>query len=288
MILLDGKKVADEMRAEMAAQVKQLLQQNKRAPSLAAVLVGTDGASQTYVANKEKACQAAGFSSQVIRYPASIGESELLQTIAQLNADSGVDGILVQLPLPKHIDEQKIIEAIDPRKDADGFHPMNVGKMTVGLPSSQPATPSGIVELLQRYAISMSGKHCVIVGRSNIVGRPLSILLSQKNTNCTVTLCHSQTQDIKAHCLQADILVAALGKPEFVTAEMVKPGAVVVDVGTTRVADANADKGYRLKGDVKFDEVAPRCSYITPVPGGVGPMTIALLLKNTMGCYLHN
>ncbi|GHT12158.1 bifunctional protein FolD [Bacteroidia bacterium] len=288
MILLDGKKIAGEMRAEIAAQVTGLLQQNKRAPSLTAVLVGTDGASQTYVANKEKACQAAGFSSQVIRYPASTSESELLQTIAQLNADSGVDGILVQLPLPKHIDEQKIIEAIDPRKDADGFHPMNVGKMTVGLPASQPATPSGIVELLQRYAIPMSGKHCVILGRSNIVGRPLSILLSQKNTNCTVTLCHSQTQDIKAHCLQADILVAALGKPEFVTAEMVKPGAVVVDVGTTRVADANADKGYRLKGDVKFDEVAPRCSYITPVPGGVGPMTIASLLKNTMLCYLHN
>jgi methylenetetrahydrofolate dehydrogenase (NADP+)/methenyltetrahydrofolate cyclohydrolase len=247
--------------------------------------VGDDGASITYVDSKARDCAEVGFDSEVLRFPATITEDTLFAAIAALNADSGVDGFIVQLPVPPHISEQKIIAAIDPDKDVDGFHPVNVGLLATGAPAFVSATPAGVAELLQRYQIPTQGKHCVILGRSNIVGRPLSILLSQKAFNCTVTLCHSRTPDIGAVCRQGDILVAAMGQPEFVTAAMVKEGAVVIDVGTTRVPDATTKSGFRLRGDVKFDEVAPKCSYITPVPGGVGPMTRVALLQNTMKAY---
>ena len=286
MVLLDGKKTAAEIKAEIAAEVARLRSSGKRAPQLAAVLVGNDGASETYVNNKEKACHEVGFSSRVLRLPVAISEAELLAAVAALNADELVDGFIVQLPLPEHINEQKIIEAIAPEKDVDGFHPLNAGRMVTGLPAYVPATPAGIMDLLERYKIATSGKNCVVIGRSNIVGRPVANLLSQKAYpgDCTVTLCHSRTKNMKEICLQADLIVAALGIPGFLKGDMVREGAVVVDVGITRVPAANKS-GFRLLGDVKFDEVAPKCSYITPVPGGVGPMTIVSLMKNTLKAY---
>lgn len=286
MVLLDGKKTAAEIKAAIAAEVAQLVASGKRAPQLAAVLVGNNGASETYVNSKEKACCEVGFSSRILRLPAAVSEADLLATVAALNADDIVDGFIVQLPLPEHIDEQKIIEAIAPEKDVDGFHPVNVGRMVIGLPAYVPATPAGIMDLLERYKIETSGKNCVVIGRSNIVGRPVANLLSQKACpgDCTVTLCHSRTKNMKEICLQADLIIAALGIPEFLKGDMVREGAVVVDVGITRVPAANKS-GFRLLGDVKFDEVAPKCSYITPVPGGVGPMTIASLMKNTLKAY---
>ncbi len=283
MIILDGKKTADEIKLEISAKVEQIVKDGGKRPHLAAILVGEDGASQTYVNNKEKTCFQVGFKSTVIRMPESTTQQRLLEEIKRLNEDEDIDGLIVQLPLPKHIDEQKIIEAIDPEKDVDGFHPMNVGKMVLGMPSYISATPGGIMELISRYDIKTSGKHCVIIGRSNIVGRPLANLLSQKTQpgDCTVTICHSHTKDIKEITLQADILIAAIGKPGFVRGDMVKSGAVVIDVGITRVP-ANNKSGFKLAGDVLFDEVAPKASFITPVPGGVGPMTIISLLKNTL------
>jgi len=284
MKLIDGKKIAADIKTEIAVEVNQLIQQTGKRPHLAAILVGNDGASETYIANKIKACHETNIESTLIRLPEEVAEKDLLDKIYQLNISEMVDGFIVQLPLPRHINEQLIIEAIDPAKDVDGFHPTNIGRMLAGLPCFLPATPAGIIELLQRYNIETTGKHCVIVGRSNIVGSPLSVLLSRKakTGNATVTLCHSYTSDIAAYTLQADILVAALGKPEFITANMVKQGAVVIDVGTTRIESNATKSGWKLTGDVKFDEVAPLCSYITPVPGGVGPMTIAMLLRNTL------
>ena len=282
MILIDGKKTADEIKKEIAVEVKQIVASGKRAPHLAAVLVGHDGGSETYVAFKIKDCEEVGFRSSLVRFENDVTEETLLAKVAELNADVDLDGFIVQLPLPKHISEQKIIEAIDPRKDVDGFHPENVGRLVLGMPAFLSATPFGIVELLKRYQIPTSGKNCVIVGRSNIVGRPLSILMSQKSVNATVTVAHSQTKDLEKVCAEADILIAALGSPEFIKANMVKEGAVVIDVGTTRVNAPETKSGWRLKGDVKFDEVAPKCSYITPVPGGVGPMTRVSLLLNTL------
>lgn len=283
MILLDGKQTADQVKLEIAEKVKSIVEQGGKRPHLAAILVGTDGASQTYVGHKEKACAQVGFKSTLLRFDSTITQEFLISEIKKINEDKDIDGLIVQLPLPKHIDEQAIIEAIDPKKDVDGFHPENVGRMVIGLPSFVSATPDGIMELLARYEIDTKGKHCVILGRSNIVGRPMSNLLSQKSNpgDCTVTMCHSRTKDIKSHTLQADIIVAALGVPEFLKGDMVKEGAVVIDVGITRV-EADTKTGFRLVGDVKFDEVAPKCSYITPVPGGVGPMTIVSLLKNTL------
>ena len=282
MILIDGKKTADEIKREIAEDVKRIVASGKRAPHLAAVLVGHDGGSETYVAFKIKDCEEVGFRSSLIRFEDDVTEEELLAKVDELNNDSDLDGFIVQLPLPKHISEQKIIEAIDARKDVDGFHPENVGRLVLGMPTFLSATPYGIVELLKRYQIPTSGKNCVIVGRSNIVGRPLSILMSQKSVNATVTVAHSQTKDLDKVCAEADILIAALGRPEFIKANMVKEGAVVIDVGTTRVNAPETNSGWRLKGDVKFDEVAPKCSYITPVPGGVGPMTRVSLLLNTL------
>lgn len=282
MILIDGKKTADDIKKEIAEEVKQIVASGKRAPHLAAVLVGHDGGSESYVAFKIKDCAEVGFRSTLIRFEDDVTEEELLDKVAELNADPELDGFIVQLPLPKHISEQKVIEAIDSRKDVDGFHPENVGRLVLGMPAFLSATPYGIVELLKRYQIPTSGKNCVIVGRSNIVGRPLSILMSQKAINATVTVAHSQTKDLKNVCAEADILIAALGSPEFIKADMVKEGAVVIDVGTTRVSAPETKSGFRLKGDVKFDEVAPKCSYITPVPGGVGPMTRVSLLQNTL------
>lgn len=254
----------------------------ERPPYLVAVLVGDDGASQTYVGNKEKMSAEVGFRSRVVRMPADTTEEELLAEVARLNADPEVDGYIVQTPLPRHINEQKIIEAIDPRKDVDGFHPENIGRMTIGLPAFVSATPDGILSLLRYYNIPTAGKHCVVVGRSNTVGRPIANLLSQKGWDCTVTICHSRTANLPGIVAQGDIVIAALGKAEFVTADMVKPGAVVIDVGITRVPSETAKNGWKLLGDVKFDEVAPKCSYITPVPGGVGPMTVVSLMKNTL------
>lgn len=282
MILIDGKQTADEIKKEIAAEVKKFVAEGKRAPHLAAVLVGHDGGSETYVAYKIKDCEEVGFRSSLIRFEDSVTEDELIAKVHELNQDTELDGFIVQLPLPKHISEQKIIEAIDPSKDVDGFHPENVGRLVLGMPAFLSATPCGIVELLKRYQIPTSGKNCVIVGRSNIVGRPLSILMSQKAVNATVTVAHSQTKNLEKVCAEADILIAALGSPEFIKANMVKEGAVVIDVGTTRVTAPETKSGWRLKGDVKFDEVAPKCSYITPVPGGVGPMTRVSLLLNTM------
>lgn len=282
MILIDGKKVAAEMKEEIAAKVNALKKSGAKAPHLAAVLVGHDGGSETYVAYKIKDCEAVGFKSSLIRYEDDVTEKELLAKVHELNEDADIDGFIVQLPLPAHISEQKVIEAIDPKKDVDGFHPENVGRMVIGLPSFVSATPFGIVELLKRYNIETSGKNCVIVGRSNIVGRPLSILMSQKAINATVTVAHSRTKNLEEWCRSADILVAAIGVPEFVKGNMVKEGAVVVDVGTTRIKSDQTKSGWKLKGDVLFDEVAPKCSYITPVPGGVGPMTRVSLLHNTL------
>ena len=281
--IIDGKATAAAIKAEIAEEVKQIVAAGGKQPHLAAVLVGHDGGSETYVKNKVLACEACGFKSTLLRYEDDITEEELLECVDRLNRNGDVDGFIVQLPLPKHIDEQKIIEAIDPKKDVDGFHPQNVGRMAIGLPCFISATPLGIMTLLQRYNIKTSGKKCVILGRSNIVGKPMAQLMMQKQWgDATVTVCHSRSATLKDECRQADIIIAAIGQPEFVTADMVKPGAVIIDVGTTRVPDASRKSGYRLTGDVKFDEVAPLCSYITPVPGGVGPMTICSLMKNTL------
>src|SRR5665648_160861 len=282
MILIDGKNTAKEIKKEIAAEVKQIVLSGKRAPHLAAVLVGHDGGSETYVAFKIKDCEEVGFRSSLFRFDDDVTEEVLLAKVDELNKDADLDGFIVQLPLPKHISEQNVIEAIDARKDVDGFHPENVGRLVLGMPAFLSATPYGIVELLKRYQIPTSGKNCVIVGRSNIVGRPLSILMSQKSVNATVTVAHSKTKNLEKVCAEADILIAALGSPEFIKANMVKEGAVVIDVGTTRIASTETKSGWRLKGDVKFDEVAPKCSYITPVPGGVGPMTRVSLLLNTL------
>ena len=282
MNLIDGKEVANSLKREIAAEVSEIVAAGRPAPHLVAILVGNDGASQTYVGHKEKCCGEVGFRSTVLRLPEETTEAELLAEIDRLNKRDDVDGFIVQLPLPKHISEQKVIEAIDPRKDVDGFHPVNTGRMISGLPSYLPATPDGILELLRYYKIDTDGKTCAVVGRSNIVGRPIANLLSQKGWDCTVTLCHSRTKDLKETVAAADIVIAALGSAEFVTADMVKPGAVVIDVGITRVPSDKTKSGWKLLGDVKFDEVAPKCSYITPVPGGVGPMTIISLMKNTL------
>jgi methylenetetrahydrofolate dehydrogenase (NADP+)/methenyltetrahydrofolate cyclohydrolase len=282
MILIDGNKVAAEMKLEIDEEVKKIIANGGKAPHLAAILVGHDGGSETYVAYKIKDCEAVGFKSSLIRYEDNVTEKELLAKIEELNNDDDLDGFIVQLPLPKHISEQKVIEAINPKKDVDGFHPANVGRMVIGLPSYVSATPFGIVELLKRYKIETNGKNCVIVGRSNIVGRPLSVLMSQKAVNATVTVAHSRTKNLEEVCRNADILIAAIGVPEFVKGNMVKEGAVVIDVGTTRVKSDQTKSGWKLKGDVLFEEVAEKCSYITPVPGGVGPMTRVSLLQNTL------
>lgn len=282
--LLDGKATSAAIKQEIATEVAQLVAEGKPAPHLVAILVGHDGGSETYVAAKIKTCEEVGFRSSLIRYEDDVTEAELLGCIKKLNEDADVTGFIVQLPLPRHIDEQKIIEAVDPRKDVDGFHPINVGKMSIGLPCFVSATPKGIVELLSRNGIDTRGKHCVVLGRSNIVGKPMAQLLLHKGNpgDCTITVCHSRTPNIKELCVQADIIVAALGVPGFVKADMVKPGTVIVDVGTTRVEDATKKSGWRLAGDVCFDEVAPLTSAITPVPGGVGPMTIVSLMLNTL------
>lgn len=282
MNLIDGKKIASEIKQEIAAEVVILKENTGRVPHLAAVLVGHDGGSETYVAFKIKDCEEVGFKSSLIRYEDDVTEAELLAKIAELNADDDLDGFIVQLPLPKHISEPKVIEAIDPRKDVDGFHPANVGRMVIGLPSYVSATPFGIVELLKRYKIETSGKNCVVLGRSNIVGRPMSVLMSHKAINATVTVAHSRTKNLEEVCRNADILIVAMGFPEFIKANMVKEGAVVIDVGTTRVKSDKTKSGWKLKGDVLFEEVAEKCAYITPVPGGVGPMTRVSLLLNTL------
>lgn len=282
MVLIDGKEISELLKREIADEVLKIKSSGKKVPHLAAILVGHDGGSETYVAAKVKACEMVGFDSTLIRFEDNVSENELLNCIQELNNSPEIDGFIVQLPLPKHISEEKVIETIDPRKDVDGFHPVNVGRVVAGMPAYVSATPFGIMELLRRYKIETSGKNCVVIGRSNIVGRPMSILLSQKGVDCTVTLCHSRTKNLKELCLSADIIVAALGMPEFLTGDMVKEGAVVIDVGTTRVPSSLTRSGFKLKGDVNFEEVAPKCSYITPVPGGVGPMTIASLLYNTL------
>ena len=284
MQIIDGKTVAAAIKKEIAQEVDNIIANGGKRPHLAAILVGHDGGSETYVANKVKACEECGFTSTLIRYEADITEEELLKKVDELNNDSDVDGFIVQLPLPKHIDEQKVTEAIDYRKDVDGFHPVNAGRLAIGLPCFLSATPNGIMELLSRYNIDTKGKKCVVLGRSNIVGKPMANLMMQKSIpgDATVTVCHSHTVNIAEECLQADIIIAALGQPHFLKADMVKEGAVVIDVGTTRVPDATRKSGFRLCGDVDFDNVAPKCSYITPVPGGVGPMTIVSLMKNTL------
>ncbi len=287
MKLIDGKKIAENIRMEIKTEVARLIDDDERTPHLSAVIVGEDPASQTYVAGKEKACKSVGFQSSVYKLPENTSEKELLELIIFLNKDPEVDGFIVQLPLPGHISEEKVIQSINPSKDVDGFHPANLGRMISGLPAYLPATPYGIVQLLERYNIETEGKHCVVLGRSNIVGTPVSILLSRKASpgNCTVTVCHSKTKNIKEWSASADILIAAIGQTEFVTADMVKDNAVVIDVGIHRVPSTETKSGFRLKGDVKFDEVAQKCSYITPVPGGVGPMTITGLLQNTLKAY---
>jgi methylenetetrahydrofolate dehydrogenase (NADP+)/methenyltetrahydrofolate cyclohydrolase len=284
MLLLDGKKLADELKSEIKTEVDYFVSQGKKQPHLAAILVGTDGGSLTYVGHKVKACEQVGFKSTMLHFDSAMTEAELLQEVAKLNADPDVDGFIVQLPLPVHISADKVIMAIDPSKDVDGFHPVNVGKVTLGLPAFVSATPLGITKILERYNIETSGKHCVVIGRSNIVGRPMSILMSGQlpTGNATVTVCHSRTKNLKDITLQADIIIAALGKPEFLTGDMVREGAVVIDVGTTRVTDTTSKAGWRLKGDVKFDDVSKKASAITPVPGGVGPMTVVSLLLNTL------
>jgi methylenetetrahydrofolate dehydrogenase (NADP+)/methenyltetrahydrofolate cyclohydrolase len=284
MKLIDGKAVAAEIKKEIAEEVSQIIAAGEKRPHLAAVLVGHDGGSETYVSSKVRTCEEVGFKSTLIRYEEDVTEEELLACVLRLNDDPDIDGFIVQLPLPKHISEEKITEAIDYRKDVDGFHPVNVGRMSLGMPCFLSATPAGIVELLRRYDIETKGRHCVVLGRSNIVGKPVSMLMMQKGNpgDCTVTVCHSRTKNIKEICLQADIIIAALGVPGFLKGDMVKEGAVVIDVGTTRVPSDRTRSGYRLAGDVLFDEVAPRCSWITPVPGGVGPMTIVSLMRNTL------
>lgn len=282
--LLDGKAVSAQMKQEMAEEVAKIKADGGKIPHLAAILVGHDGGSETYVASKVRTCEEIGFKSSLVRYEDDVTEEELLNKVDELNNDPDVDGFIVQLPLPDHISEQKIIEAIDYRKDVDGFHPINVGRMSIGLPCFVSATPAGILELLKRYEIETKGKHCVVLGRSNIVGKPMAMLMMQKSYpgDCTVTVCHSRSKNLHEMCQNADILIVALGVPEFVKADMVKDGAVVVDVGTTRMPSSVTKSGYKLVGDVRFDEVAPKCSYITPVPGGVGPMTIISLMRNTL------
>ena len=284
MQLIDGKATSEEIKKEIAKEVEQIKAAGGKTPHLAAILVGHDGGSETYVASKVKACEEVGFDSSLIRFENDVTEEELLRSVDQLNNDPDIDGFIVQLPLPKHISEDRVTEAIDYRKDVDGFHPVNVGRMSLGMPCFLSATPSGILELLKRYEIETKGKHCVILGRSNIVGKPAAMLMMQKNYpgDATVTVCHSRTPNIKELCLQADIIIAAMGVPEFLKGDMVKQGAVVIDVGTTRVPSTTTKSGFKLMGDVAFDQVAPRCSFITPVPGGVGPMTIVSLLKNTL------
>lgn len=289
MVIIDGKETAMEIKQDIAKEVKRMMAAGEKQPHLAAILVGHDGGSETYVANKVKACDECGFKSTLIRFEDDITEDELLQAIDKLNHNDDVDGFIVQLPLPRHIDEQKVIEAIDYKKDVDGFHPINVGRMSIGLPCFRSATPQGILALLERYGIETSGKHCVVLGRSNIVGKPVAQMLLQKDNpgNCTVTVCHSATEDLPRQCRRADILIAAIGQPHFVKADMVKKGAVVIDVGTTRLPSTKTKSGFKLYGDVDFDEVAPLCSFITPVPGGVGPMTICSLMKNTLLAAQH-
>ena len=289
MVIIDGKETAMEIKQEIAKEVKRMMAAGEKQPHLAAILVGHDGGSETYVANKVKACDECGFKSTLIRFEDDITEDELLQAIDKLNHNDDVDGFIVQLPLPRHIDEQKVIEAIDYKKDVDGFHPINVGRMSIGLPCFRSATPQGILALLERYGIETSGKHCVVLGRSNIVGKPVAQMLLQKDNpgNCTVTVCHSATEDLPRQCRRADILIAAIGQPHFVKADMVKKGALVIDVGTTRLPSTKTKSGFKLYGDVDFDEVAPLCSFITPVPGGVGPMTICALMKNTLLAAQH-
>lgn len=290
MTLIDGKKTAAEIKQEIAAEVAQMVERGERAPHLVAILVGHDGGSETYVANKVKACGECGFKSTLIRFEDDVTQERLLEEIKRLNEDPEVDGFIVQLPLPRHIDEQVVTMAVDPSKDVDGFHPVNVGRMSIGLPCFLPATPAGIIQLLKRYGVPTKGKHAVVLGRSNIVGKPMASLLMQKADpgNCTVTVCHSATPNIKEICREADIIVAALGSPLFVKEDMVKDGAVIIDVGTTRVPDATRKSGWRLRGDVDFDNVAQKCSFITPVPGGVGPMTICSLMINTLQARKNN
>lgn len=287
--IIDGKQIASEIKKELAQEVIALLDEGKRPPHLVAVIVGEDGASQSYVASKEKQSKEVGFMSSVYRFPETLNEEELLNTVDFLNNDNEVDGFIVQLPLPKHINEQKVIERINYKKDVDGFHPMNCGRLMNNMPSFLPATPFGVMTMLERAQVDTVGKHCVVVGRSNIVGTPMSVLMSRNhsNANCTVTLCHSKTNNLKEICLSADILIVAIGKPEFITKEMVKDGAVVIDVGIHRIEDSTKEKGYRIVGDVKFNEVAPKCSQITPVPGGVGMLTVVSLLQNTLKAYKH-
>ncbi len=286
--LIDGKATATAIKEQIAQEVKDIMSKGGKQPHLAAVLVGHDGGSETYVKNKVIACEQCGFKSTLIRYEADVTEEELLACVDRLNNDDTVDGFIVQLPLPKHIDEQRVIMAIDYRKDVDGFHPINAGRMAIGLPCFISATPLGILTLLRHYNIETSGKKCVILGRSNIVGKPMAQLMMQKQYgDSTVTVCHSHSKTLKQECREADIIIAAIGRPDFVTADMVKDGAVIIDVGTTRVEDATRKRGWRLNGDVKFDEVAPKCSFITPVPGGVGPMTICSLMKNTLSAARH-
>jgi methylenetetrahydrofolate dehydrogenase (NADP+)/methenyltetrahydrofolate cyclohydrolase len=284
MILLDGKKISAEMKLEIANEVSRLVAAGKKRPNLAVIMVGDDGGSATYVASKVKTCHEVGFESSDFHYPATASEDEILKKIEEINNNPAIDGLIVQLPLPKHISESKVIETIDYRKDVDGFHPINTGRMAMGLPSYLPATPAGIIELLSRYNIETEGKNCVVLGRSNIVGTPISLLMSRKANpgNATVTICHSRSKNIKEICAQADILIVAIGQPEFVSADMVKEGAVVIDVGIHRIPSTETKSGFKIKGDVTFDEVAPKCSYITPVPGGVGLMTIICLLQNTL------
>ena len=283
MKLIDGKATAAQIKAEIAEKVAKIVAEGGKRPHLAAILVGHDGGSETYVKNKVLACEACGFESSLIRFEDDVTEEKVLECVKNLNEDPSVNGFIVQLPLPKHIDAQRVTEAIDPKKDVDGFHPVNVGRMAIGLPAFISATPLGIMTLLQRYNIETSGKKCVVLGRSNIVGKPMAQLMMQKEWgDATVTVCHSHSKTLKDECREADIIIAAIGRPEFVTADMVKDGAVVIDVGTTRVPDPSAKSGFRLTGDVKFDEVAPKCSFITPVPGGVGPMTICSLMLNTL------
>lgn len=284
MELIDGKKTAQAIKDEIADQVEKIKSKNGKIPHLAVILVGNDGGSQTYVASKVKSCSEVGFKSTKIEYPDTVSEKELLDKISEINKNEDIDGLLVQLPLPKHISENKVLQAISPEKDVDGFHPVSMGRLVAGMPTFLPATPAGIIELLMRYGIETSGKHCVVLGRSHIVGTPVSLLLSRKakTGDCTVTICHSRTKNIKNFTLQADIIIAAIGVPDFLKEDMVKEGAVVIDVGTSRVTDSSRKSGWRLNGDVDFENVAPKCSFITPVPGGVGPMTIAMLLKNTL------
>lgn len=280
--LIDGKQVASDIKLEIAEEVRKIRENKGKIPHLAAILVGNDGGSETYVAHKVKACEEVGFKSTLIRFDDTISEVELLKKVGELNSDPDIDGFIVQLPLPAHISEDKVIETVDAAKDVDGFHPVNLGKMTIGLPSFVPATPFGIMELIKRYKIETSGKNCVVIGRSNIVGRPVSILMSKKGVDATVTVVHSRTKNLPEVVRGADIIIAAMGIPGFVTADMVKEGAVVIDVGTTRVASDQTKSGWRLRGDVDFENVASKCSFITPVPGGVGPMTIVSLLQNTL------